>query len=299
MDPAQYDCPDCGEPTSTTWDGGQCVCAGCGVIVKSKMVESTAEWRGLDPKVAAPYNTAARCAPVGDLLPSLHTSSANHTSKRLRQVQHWNNVPLCDRSLCVAYGDFKKTCSRLRFPDCVARTMFELYSRISKIIKERQGIKKSHLRPALRAACMYFALRQTGTPYERREIAELLDVPQKIVTKGYNLFLDLIGAEFRYMRPLCPIDFLERFWIVAESMYFKDDGTGENPRRVLKGRAEAARILEDMHAKRACLSMFPSTVAVAVICVTLQRVHGTVPEGFIERCNMSIGSVKKCMATIN
>lgn len=86
----------------------------------------------------------------------------------------------------------------------------ELYERILARLTDNV-IYRCKRRSSLRAASIFFACKELGVPRERKEISKALLVPLKNVTKCCNLYLDLLGKDFREKPPLTAVDFVERY----------------------------------------------------------------------------------------
>lgn len=280
-------CEECNDRTWCTCCHGQYTCTECGMVVSTKQIDKNAEWRNFESS-----KDNSRCTEVNQMYNGLGPTLANHKNKRMNTIEKWSQFTSSDRALYAMYEEMSQMCVKCGFENGISKVMCDLYFGLHQRIQERPGVKKAHVREGIKAACLFFALRQIGRPYERKEISEMTGVSQKVLTRGYNLFMDMMGPQFQHMPPLTSVDFLERFWILAESCVVTccDQFTIKNWHMAFD---KTRDILLQVEKQRLFPTMNPPTITVAVVACTLEKIIGQVPSDFILNSKVSIANVKK------
>jgi transcription initiation factor TFIIIB Brf1 subunit/transcription initiation factor TFIIB len=140
--------------------------------------------------------------------------------KRLQRVHQWNNLTPKERNMHQVYREFEQIGHTHRLGKAVVNAATQLYSRLYTEMENKNcGVKRCNVRQGLKAACLYFTCKQLNTPRERKEIAEMMGNTTRIVTKGCNSFLDIMGGDFIRMEPFTPRDFVERFCLLLGISY--------------------------------------------------------------------------------
>ncbi len=195
-------------------------CTRCGVA-RDVQIDSGAEWRSAQhfssgtARAPAKGNSMIRCGdPANVLMPGtqLNTYIGKGGSARQQRVHQWYNVSVKERNLHKIYTEFQQVASTTTICNDTVMCATELYRRLQDEMDNRNtGTKRCNVRQGLKAACLYYACKRLHTPHERKDIAAMFDCTSKIVTRGCNTFLDVMGDEFVYMDPVKPSDFATRF----------------------------------------------------------------------------------------
>ena len=142
----------------------------------------------------------------------LNTYIGKGGSARQQRVHQWYNLSSKERSLHQIYTEFQQIASTFSINGNIVLLATDLYRKLQSEMENRNsGVKRCNVRQGLKAACLYYACKKMNSPRERRDLAEMLDTTTKIVTRGCNTFLDVMGDEFIQMPPSKPHDFLGRF----------------------------------------------------------------------------------------
>ena len=181
---------------------GYRVCPACGTVTDIN-VDDKAGWRkNTDTTRTKSNNTGGK------------TLAA---CQRLQQSHQWNSMTSMERSMHQTMRYFENLEGQWKLGSQVAATATEIFSSLSGMIDTfRGGTKRCNNKQSLRAACLYFACKQVGCPRNRREVSEMLDIPLKTVTKGINLFTDIMGGEYDGGEPLKARDFAPRYCNLLE-----------------------------------------------------------------------------------
>jgi transcription initiation factor TFIIIB Brf1 subunit/transcription initiation factor TFIIB len=124
----------------------------------------------------------------------------------------WNVLPLRDRHLYQIKEEFEKIGELKILSKEIIFTAINLYTDLyTEIEKKKYGAKKINIRVGLKSACLYFACKKLNVPREKKEISEIFKHHIKYVTKGCNIFLDVMGEQYIKMEPFKAIDFIPRF----------------------------------------------------------------------------------------
>lgn len=195
---------------------GFVVCSLCGVA-KDVQIDTGAEWRNFTTltSTGSSDTTQIRCGdPANALMPGtqLNTYIGKGGNARQQRVHQWYNISSKERSLYQIFKEYEQIVSNHHIGRDLAFYATELYRKLQDEMESRNaGVKRCNVRQGLKAACLYYACKKLQSPRERKEIADMFDTTTKIVTRGCNTFLDVMGDEFVVMKPLGPLDFLGRF----------------------------------------------------------------------------------------
>lgn len=218
----QNSCESCGDLFDDQhFSDGFLVCNHCG-LVKDVHIDNHAEWRCFNNSNGVKDTSGVRCGDIAStLLPSTQLNTfMGGKDKRLQKVHQWNNLTAKERNLHQIYKEFEQIGYDSNLPKNIVSTATELYSKLYTEMENKNcGVKRCNVRQGLKAACLYFACKRWGMARERKEIAEMMGNTTKIVTKGCNSFLDIMGGDFIKMEPFRPADFVSRFSILLGLSY--------------------------------------------------------------------------------
>lgn len=200
---------------------GFLVCRECG-LVQNVCIDSNAEWRCFSTSNGGKDVSGVRCGDIAStLLPGTQLNTfIGGKDKRLQRVHQWNNLTPKERNLHQIYKEFEQIGQTHDLARNVISAATDLYNKLYTEMENKNcGVKRCNVRQGLKAACLYFACKQMDTPRERKEIAAMVGNTTKIVTKGCNSFLDIMGEEFRHLEPFKPEDFVSRFSLLIGLSY--------------------------------------------------------------------------------
>ena len=209
---AIHDICDCNSPLDyDVVNEGYIVCISCG-SVQEKCMDTSAEWRCFQTQNGRD-TSGIRCGDSASiLLPGTQLNVYVSGDKKLQRVQQWNNLTSKERTIHQIQKDFDAIGDAYGLTKAIVNTATEYYNKLYMEMEKRNfGIKRCNVRQGLKAACLYYACRKMNIPREKKEIAEMLGNSTKIVTKGCNQFLDIMGDEFILIEPFKPKDFVIRF----------------------------------------------------------------------------------------
>lgn len=191
---------------------GFIICTNCGVVIDT-FIDSNAEWRCFNT-VSGRDLSSIRCGgAANNLLPGTQLNTLiGGSDKRLQRIHQWTNLSPRERTLHQIYKEFEHIGFMNNLTKSIINMAIELYTKLHSAMENKNcGVKRCNVRHGLKAACLYFACKQLNVPRERKEIADIIGSNTKIVTKGCNFFLDIMGDDFIKMEPFKPEDFVCRF----------------------------------------------------------------------------------------
>lgn len=196
MDDSDY-CSDCKKITEVVYDHavGDSICAECGLVLESRIVDETAEWRTFandDGNNTDPVRVGAPSNPFLDQSrPVLETTIVNVKNPQCRN-QIPNVTDKSHRLIVQAFGDIDELCERLGVNKIVKDLACDLYSKVCPFKTETRRDK------SFVAACVHIAsqrLNQSRTLKEMRMATGGLAEEKKIVT-AKNSILKLLNEKF-------------------------------------------------------------------------------------------------------
>ena len=160
---------------------------------QDEAILSTPEWRyygANDTKSSDP----TRCGmAVNPLLPQASLGSTikpgyySKTMNHAKRMQDWNSMPYAERSLYNTYNELQEICNKNNINSIISQESKSLY----KIIAEYK-ISRGNNRIGIKAACIYFACKNCNVPRSAKEISEMFNVNNVVVTKGCKKFQEII-----------------------------------------------------------------------------------------------------------
>ena len=196
------------------------ICSQCGVA-QDVHIDTGPEWRigsangSTNVTGTGIQANTGRCGEVASpLMPGtqLNTYIGKGGSARQQRVHQWYNVSLKERNMYKIYNEFQQVAAAASMSNDIVVCAVDLYRKLEVELESRNaGIKRCNVRQGLKAACVYYACKRLHRPRERKDIALMFDSTSKVVTRGCNMFLDVMGDEFINMDPVKPCDFLGRF----------------------------------------------------------------------------------------
>lgn len=192
------DCSVCQSPQEFEVADGLEVCRTCGCAHEG-FIDIKHHW-SVEGKTFSPEERLATF--IG--------KSSSTQSRRLQRLQQWNSVTPKEREMRQTVVEFASIKASLGLSPHMVDLAVKLYDDFLTQLATTV-LHRCKRRSALRAAAVFFACKELGVPRERKEIALKLGLPLKNVTKGCNLFFDMMGKSFREKPPLTALDFVERY----------------------------------------------------------------------------------------
>jgi transcription initiation factor TFIIB len=207
-------CSNCGKYSMISDDiTGERFCRGCGSVIIERIEESGAEWHSSSKveyndrvRVGSPTSLAIHdmgLATVigrqdkdssGKPLSSLMKSSINRLRIWDSRSKTHESV---DRNLVEAFGELNRLADKLALPD----TVIEKTAYIYRKALEKHLVKGRSI-PALLAAALHLACRDSETPRTLREISTHNNVKIKYVSKCYRLLLRELDLRMPVVNPI-------------------------------------------------------------------------------------------------
>ena len=215
-------CNECGAAfDEDAVSNGYLVCRECG-LVKDVHIDFQAEWRCFNTSSGGKDLSGVRCGdPTSNLTPGAQLNTyIGGKDKRLQRVHQWNNMSPQERKMHEIFKEFDQIGQSHSLSRPLVSAATDLYNKLyTEMENQNCGVKRCNVRQGLKAACLYFACKQMNTPREKKEIAIMVDTTTKIVTKGCNFFLDIMGEQYIHMEPFRPEDFVTRFSLLLGISY--------------------------------------------------------------------------------
>lgn len=252
-------CTGCGNELHEEAHNGYRICESCGTVIEN-VIDTGAEWRCFNT-VNGRDQSMVRCSETRNpLMPDSYQLNTFISSgdKRLQRVHQWNNMTTRERMLQQIYKEFEDLTQEHDLPHVVYKTMCEYYYGVYTAMDERNyGVKRCNIRQGLKAACLFYSCKHHKIPREVKEIARMLDLPRKTITRGCNLFAEIMGDDFLRLPPFKPTDFVERYCATLGVSF-----------QLTK---KAQQILEIVETRRLFHESTPPSVAAAAIYRVLQQ----------------------------
>ena len=168
-------------------------CVNCG-YVGDKIIDLGAEWRYYGVNDTRRHNPTRTGNVINPLLPksSMGTFIGGSRYSHIQRIHTWTSMPSNERSLWIIY---KKINRLLQNSDVANKIIDEskfYYKKITENDKKLKGIlTRGSIRQGLIAACVYISCKKNGVPKHSKDIAELCNIDENLVTKGLKKFVEI------------------------------------------------------------------------------------------------------------
>lgn len=253
---------------------GFIVCLNCGTV-NGNVMKETSECRQYNDDFGK-VNSNTRCSfsnkPLG---------SEMETGNTLRGWKY-NETSSTDRHL----HSISEELNELSLEFFIKNKAFELYTMLYKKMVNTKNIKKCTLREGLKAACIYYTYRLENYPIEKKDITKICNTSNKIVTKGCNYFLDVMGKEYITLEQLTPLDFVTKY----SNMF----GIQDQIKEFIIG------IIKLIMNEEEFIDTSPTSIVVVTIYYLILNYHLSINvKELIETCGVSSVVIKKNLEKIN
>jgi len=217
---SQKKCPECGSTKLVRdYERAELVCASCGFVIHSKIMDMGPEWRAFDQeqrerrgRVGAPMTLTIHDKGLSTMIDWRDRDSHGKdlTPKRRAQIyrlRKWQRrirvSDATERNLAFALSEIDRMSSHLTLPRNVREAAALIYR---KAVEER--LIRGRSIEGVAAAALYAACRESKVPRTLDEIAEVSRVSKKEIGRSYRF----IARELLiHLRPTSPVDYISRF----------------------------------------------------------------------------------------
>ncbi len=161
---------------------GQHVCTECGLVSSDKLINEGPEYTWYDTTNPNP----SRCGWTNPLLPEVLGSSMSGNT-RMGKYNMWLSMTYHERSSYKLFVFIDNICTK----NSLSKRISEGAKVYCKIIYDNRISRKSK-KKGLLAACVYFSCKDAQASVSVEEVAYMFGYTPKIVTKGINLFLEIM-----------------------------------------------------------------------------------------------------------
>lgn len=207
-------CPDGICEEYEDWKNGCVICYNCGLVLESKIVDCSAEWRNFDSEDGGPNNKSKdRCGPAANsLFPKSELRTIISGSGKLAKMNMWNSMPYEEKVLWDVMNLMKnKTAGASGITSTIVNVSLHLFKQLTK--KDEDGKKEIHrgqVRNGLIAVCLYQACKTMNMDRTLADIAGIMDIPVKIIVKCRKLYAEMTQGN-KNMKTTTPKDLVTRF----------------------------------------------------------------------------------------
>lgn len=183
-------CPECKEfPPNLIeeFSSGDTVCASCGMVLASHVVDTRSEWRTFsndDQGNDDPSRVGDAANPLlngSQLSTNIAFGQGDARSRDLNRAQTKTTADKSTKTLLAAYKQISTYAAAYHLPHTVAETAQQLY----KMTDDTKAFKGKS-QDAIIASCIFIACRQNGVPRSFKEIMALTKVPKKEIGRTFK-----------------------------------------------------------------------------------------------------------------
>jgi len=201
-------CFECNELLSeSNVRDGFIVCLECGTTCKDNFISQYSEWRQYSDNSGSGGNSGnkVRCTYTGTTKIGTSITSSNFQSQQ--NLHQWVNQTSSQKHLSSIFKEIEN----LPLTTEILHYSFNLYEQVYTNINSFTNTKRCNLKKGLIAACVYYSFLKLKIPIEKNEIAQICNLSNKIMSKGCNYFLDVVGLEYINLDPFNVTDFIPKY----------------------------------------------------------------------------------------
>lgn len=208
------------------FEKGIVVCTNCGYVL-CDILDKNPEWRQYDEDGKSGN---ARCNFITNLLfpqSSLGTTIAMGRSK-VKTLHIWSSTAYKEKSLHIVLKDIQNICRNANILKCIEDDAKILYKNVSECkhshgkSKGRNMIIRGRNRRSLIGACIFYACKRRNNIRSPKEIANIVGIRYKDITKGCKKFRKLMAIRKMSIETdtSTPEHFVERY---CKALHIKND----------------------------------------------------------------------------
>ena len=192
-----YECPNCYRH-GLYIDEGIILCQMC-QCEYGGLIDDSAEWRNYgsdDHRTNDPTRCGTSSHPL--LVESSYGTTLGYTKNnyfnRLKQLNNWQAMPYHERSLKAVFDRLTQNGFNSGLTLNIVEFSHKLFAEVIKIqanIGETK-LSRGDYRDGLIAACLFYSCKEFGVSRSPQEIAKICDINSSDVTRGINLFHELM-----------------------------------------------------------------------------------------------------------
>jgi transcription initiation factor TFIIIB Brf1 subunit/transcription initiation factor TFIIB len=168
-------------------------------------------------KMYAGKNTCRTGMAASELLPDSTCGSvisqsyiSNPNMRMISRLNMYNGIPYKTRSLLIVFNNISEKCLRHNISKKIINESQGLYKIISKY-----KISRGSNRSGIISACIFMACKNCDSARSSSEIAKIMEIEKKIVTKGIKQLQDIIRVnkiplERVVLARVTPLDLIDR-----------------------------------------------------------------------------------------
>jgi transcription initiation factor TFIIB len=201
--PALFRCPRCGKTGTMVMDSssGEQVCTNCGFVSNERLLDEGPEWRNFGKeqgeedrsRVGGPSTLARHDMGLSSVIGLENTdvsgralqSTMKNTLERLRTWDKRSQVhPSLDRNYRQAFSELDRLAEKIHATNTVVEKAAYIYRKaVEKKLVRGRSISE------IIAASLYAALRDTETPRNLKDLAEISNIKRGKLAQAYRLLL--------------------------------------------------------------------------------------------------------------
>lgn len=185
-------CPYC-DAADTFDHSDNIICTSCGYVIE-RSFDTTAEYRffaqedrGGDPtRVGAPQDAHLPQASLGTVI--LNGYGSAKTMYKVRKYHSWNTIPYRERALIQTYERLSLIGLNFGINQSIIEATKSTYITLQDV-GGRQGLS----RDAMLSACLYVALKESGSPRKPKEVADIFGLSSATFTKALKQMQEVMA----------------------------------------------------------------------------------------------------------
>jgi len=209
-------CPEC-KSSDLRYDPsrGEMVCAKCGLVIDSSIIDTTQEWRAFDEnqrsrrvRTGAPLTVTKHdqgiTTEIGKGRGELFKVAAKKRAQYYR-LSKWHKrlIKSKDRNLSFAFSELQRLISYLALSQAIHEKVAKLYEKAVE-----RGLVRGRSTESIIAALLYTTCREEGAPRTLDEISKASGISKRDIGKTYRYIARKLDIR---ILPAKPQDYVPRF----------------------------------------------------------------------------------------
>jgi transcription initiation factor TFIIIB Brf1 subunit/transcription initiation factor TFIIB len=149
------------------------ICGDCGLVLNENRLSS-----------ASPFETI----PQVNVQPKLFNS-------KLSKMQEWYMWSNEEKNTYKLKEYVRVLCDKLKIFDGIVPCIIDTVITVLDIIRKNDGTKRARVKDGIIVNCIYYVSKDTMTPYSYVEMAKVLGLETKYITKAEKMILELLSSK--------------------------------------------------------------------------------------------------------
>jgi transcription initiation factor TFIIIB Brf1 subunit/transcription initiation factor TFIIB len=166
------------------------ICNDCGLIVNENRLNSCSTFDNIQPVTNK----------------TSYVKYGNYSKNKLFKMQEWYMWTNEEKNTYKLKTYVIDLCQRLKIAECLTESICNTVIMVMDSIKKNDGTKRARVKDGIIVSCIHYVSKDTSTPYCYIDLAKMLDLDIKYVTRAERIIIELINGKKLYLNKTTILD---------------------------------------------------------------------------------------------